>query len=67
MTREARIESSGAVRTRGPMNVGVLPIYFQRCGTRYRHDGRGDGSFTWADMKARAVGVGWDFKQIFGG
>jgi hypothetical protein len=32
----------------------------------YRHDGRGDGSFKWADNNARKVGVGWGLKQISG-
>jgi len=25
----------------------------------YRHDGRGDGSFIWADGSPKKVGVGW--------
>jgi len=29
----------------------------------FRDDGRGDGSFTWADNNARKVGVGWNLKQ----
>jgi hypothetical protein len=33
----------------------------------YRHDGRGDGSFKWADNNARKVGEGWNFKQAFSG
>ena len=33
----------------------------------YRHDGRGDGSFKWADNKGRKVGQGWDVKQVFSG
>lgn len=31
----------------------------------YRHDGRNDGSFAWADNNARKIGVGWDVKQVF--
>jgi hypothetical protein len=31
----------------------------------FRHDGQGDGSFTWADTEARKIGVGWNFKQLF--
>jgi len=33
----------------------------------FRHDGRGDGSFRWADTEARKIGVGWNFKQLFSG
>jgi tachylectin len=33
----------------------------------YRHDGRGDGSFKWADNNARKVDTGWDFKHLFYG
>jgi len=32
----------------------------------YRHDGRYNGSFTWAS-EGRKVGQGWDMKQIFAG
>jgi hypothetical protein len=31
----------------------------------YRHDGRGDGSFEWAEGSGNKVGNGWDFKQLF--
>ena len=33
-----------------------------------RHDGRGDGSFQWAPMPngGKLVGLGWNFKQMFG-
>jgi hypothetical protein len=27
-------------------------------------NGRGDGSFRWADNNARKVGVGWNVKQL---
>ena len=33
----------------------------------YRHDGRGDGSFRWADNNPRRVGTSWNFRQIFYG
>jgi hypothetical protein len=33
----------------------------------FRHDGRSDGSFTWADANARKVGVGWNVKHVFSG
>ncbi len=34
----------------------------------YRHDGRGDGSFTWAPGSGNKVGNGWNnFKQVFSG
>ena len=33
----------------------------------YRHDGRVDGSFRWADNNPRKVGAGWNFKQVFSG
>ena len=32
-----------------------------------RHDGRGDGSFRWAEPTNRQVGTGWDFKHVFSG
>ena len=32
-----------------------------------RHDGRGDGSFRWAEPTNRQVGTGWAFKHIFSG
>ena len=33
----------------------------------FRHDGRGDGSFKWADNNARKSGVGWNMKHVFSG
>ena len=33
----------------------------------YRHDGRSDGSFRWADNNPRKVGVGWNFRQLLSG
>lgn len=33
----------------------------------FRHDGRGDGSFKWADNHPRKVGVGWNMKAVFSG
>jgi hypothetical protein len=33
----------------------------------YRHDGRGNGSFTWASNSGSKVGQGWDVKQVFSG
>ncbi|MDF2571672.1 MAG: hypothetical protein K0R55_3276 [Sporomusa sp.] len=33
----------------------------------YRHDGRGDGSFTWAANEGKKVGNGWHAKQVFSG
>jgi hypothetical protein len=33
----------------------------------YRHDGRVDGSFRWADSTGRKVGVGWNFRQLLSG
>jgi hypothetical protein len=34
----------------------------------YRHDGRGDGSFTWGPDSGNQVGSGWrGFKQVFAG
>ncbi len=33
----------------------------------YRHDGRGDGSFTWASNEGKKVGNGWNAKQVFSG
>jgi len=33
----------------------------------YRHDGRGDGSFRWADSNGRKVGAGWNVKHVFSG
>jgi hypothetical protein len=33
----------------------------------YRHDGRRDGSFTWAFNEGKKVGHGWNPKQIFSG
>lgn len=33
----------------------------------YRHDGRDDGTFKWADAKGRKVGVGWNVKHVFAG
>ena len=32
-----------------------------------RHEGRGDGSFRWAEPTNRQVGAGWDFKHVFSG
>ena len=32
-----------------------------------RHDGRGDGSFRWAEPTNRQVGTGWDVKHVFSG
>ena len=47
----------------------MAPIYaIQPDGTLlwYRHDGRGDGSFTWAGPNQ--VGTGWqNFKHVFAG
>ena len=31
----------------------------------YRHDGRGDGSFKWAENSGSKVGQGWNVKQVF--
>ncbi|CAN5144715.1 hypothetical protein BH11MYX1_BH11MYX1_28960 [soil metagenome] len=31
----------------------------------YRHDGRTDGSFTWASESGAVVGAGWAFKNLF--
>ena len=33
----------------------------------YKHVGRDDGSFRWADNDARKVGVGWNFRQLLSG
>lgn len=33
----------------------------------YRHDGIGDGSFTWAQGSGNQVGNGWNFWQVFSG
>ena len=33
----------------------------------FRHDGRVDGSFKWADNNARKIGVGWNMKHVFAG
>ena len=33
----------------------------------YRHDGRNDGSFRWANNHGKKVGVGWNVKHIFYG
>jgi hypothetical protein len=33
----------------------------------YGHTGREDGTFRWAAANGRAVGTGWDFKQIMSG
>jgi Tachylectin len=33
----------------------------------YRHDGRGDGNFRWADNNGRKVGTGWNAKHVFSG
>jgi hypothetical protein len=33
----------------------------------YRHDGRENGSFTWAYGSGNVVGTGWDLKQLFSG
>lgn len=33
----------------------------------YRHDGRGDGSFTWAPGSGNTVGTGWAPQHIFSG
>jgi hypothetical protein len=33
----------------------------------FRHDGRADGSFKWADSNPRKVGNSWDVKHIFSG
>jgi hypothetical protein len=30
-----------------------------------RHDGRGDGSFTWAAPQGKKVGTGWMFNDVF--
>jgi hypothetical protein len=30
-----------------------------------RHDGRGDGSFTWATPTGKVVGTGWNVKYVF--
>ena len=32
-----------------------------------RHDGRGDGSFRWAEPTNRPVGTGWDVRHVFSG
>jgi hypothetical protein len=31
----------------------------------YRHDGRGDGTFRWAEQQGKTVASGWDVKQVF--
>ena len=33
----------------------------------YRHDGRGDGSFKWAEGLGKTVGNGWNFWHVFSG
>jgi hypothetical protein len=33
----------------------------------FRHDGRGDGSFSWFDTNGRKVGAGWSMSQVFFG
>ena len=33
----------------------------------YRHDGRRDGSFTWAFNEGKKVGHGWNVRQIVSG
>ncbi len=51
--------------------TGLDPVTGRRTGGRllwYRHDGRGDGSFTWAQGSGNKVGNGWNnFKQVFSG
>jgi hypothetical protein len=52
-------------------HVGLDPVTGRRTGGRllwFRHDGRGDGTFTWAPGSGNQVGSGWGgFKQVFSG
>jgi hypothetical protein len=31
----------------------------------FRHEGRSNGSFSWADNNGRKIGTGWSFEKLF--
>ena len=62
----------GGIRSLAEAQVGPLYglIYYIDGQNRLlwnRHDGRGDGSFRWAEPENRPVGTGWDVKHVFAG
>ena len=67
---EAQVARGGRGAGRGvAMDVRGL-IYYVDGQNRLmwnRHDGRGDGSFRWAEPTNRQVGTGWDVKHVFSG
>jgi hypothetical protein len=59
--------SSAASVPNIPHSNGVIYIVNDANDLRwYRHDGRADGSFKWAN-DGSAVGHGWDFRTVLGG
>lgn len=43
------------------------PDSMTKTGPWFRHDGRGDGSFQWADSNGRQIGTGWNKQHVFFG
>ena len=64
MTRQKSVQV-GTSSTSSPVAAGSSTIDGQNRLLWNRHEGRGDGSFRWAEPTNRQVGTGWDVKHVF--
>ena len=63
------IEAQSRGGRRGGPGVGTSGLIYYIDGQNRllwnRHEGRGDGTFRWAEPTNRQVGTGWDVSHIF--